>query len=246
MDLIICVIAFMGDSGRTGGALFASLTRAVAVAAARCTGGLRSDREALCDARQDRGGRRGTGRGAGVGPARRLPAPARGAGRASPERDHGHDARGRRGARRGCHRAGGRACPHAGAAWPSVTGHWLRGDTDSRFTAWFADGELRYLEEVALRRGAPPLRGRYYFEHGALFYYSGEEPARATVGGGATGIAASVSVLAEFEGAQARRAVRVEHYGEVLLDAAAVTELRRHAAILAGVARDEWSATGRR
>ena|GEM_PF-1802363 len=134
----------------------------------------------------------------------------------------------------------------ASAAWPSVTGHWLRGDTDSRFTAWFADGELRYLEEVALRRGAPPLRGRYYFEHGALFYYSGEAPAGATVGGGATGIAASVPVLAEFDGAQARRAVRVEHYGEVLLEAAAVTELRRHAAILAGVARDEWSATGRR
>ena len=134
----------------------------------------------------------------------------------------------------------------ASAGWPKVTGHWLRGDTDSRFTAWFEHGELRYLEELAVRRGATPLHGRYYYERGTLFYYSGEAPAGAQVGGGATAVAETVPVLAEFDGAQARRALRIEHYGEVPLAAAAVTALERHAAILAGVARDEWSAAGPR
>jgi hypothetical protein len=129
----------------------------------------------------------------------------------------------------------------ASAAWPKVAGHWLHGDTDSRFTAWFQDGELRYLEEVVVRHGAASLHGRYYFEHDALFYYSGESPAGTAVGGGATAMAARVPVMVEFEGAQLRRAVRVEHYGEVRLDAAAVIELKRRAAALARVARDEWS-----
>ena len=134
----------------------------------------------------------------------------------------------------------------ASAGWPKVTGHWLRGDTDSRFTAWFEHGELRYLDELAVRRAAAPLHGRYYYERGALFYYSGEAPAGAQVGGGATAMAETVPVLAEFDGAQPRRAVRIEHYGEVPLAAAAVTALERQAAILAGVARDEWSAAGPR
>ena len=134
----------------------------------------------------------------------------------------------------------------ASAGWPKVTGHWLRGDTDSRFTAWFEHGELRYLEELAVRRGATPLHGRYYYERGTLFYYSGEAPAGAQVGGGATAVAETVPVLAEFDGAQARRALRIEHYGEVPIAAAALTALERHAAILAGVARDEWSAAGPR
>ena len=134
----------------------------------------------------------------------------------------------------------------ASAAWPKVTGHWLRGDTDARFTAWFEDGELRYLEELAVRRSGAPLHGRYYFEHGALFYYSGESPAGAAVRGGATAMAESVPVIAEFDGAQPRQAVRVEHYGEVPLDAAAVIALERRAAALAGLARNEWSAAARR
>ena len=134
----------------------------------------------------------------------------------------------------------------ASAAWPKIAGHWLRGDTDARFTAWFQDGELRYLEEIDVRRDAAPLHGHYYFEHGALFYYSGESPAGAAVGGGTAAMAASVPVVVAFEGAQPRQAVRVEHYGEVPLGAAAVLELQRRAAALAGLARDEWSAAAQR
>jgi hypothetical protein len=128
----------------------------------------------------------------------------------------------------------------AAAGLPSVTGNRDGPGGTATWRAFFAGDDLRLLEESLADPPRPPLENRYYFERGELFYYAGEQAAQA--GGGAEGAAARVPVLAEFQGARALRAVRIEHYGEVRLEPAPVEALQRRAAELASAARDEHSA----
>ncbi|HXQ32094.1 MAG TPA: hypothetical protein VN790_09045 [Steroidobacteraceae bacterium] len=110
---------------------------------------------------------------------------------------------------------------------------------------YFDRGELRLIEETVARPGAPSLSNRYYFERGALFYFSGEMPATA-VGAGPAAVAPRVAVRAEFRGAATLSAVRIEHYGEVRLDPAAIADIRRDAATLATATAAERAAPARR
>jgi len=112
---------------------------------------------------------------------------------------------------------------------------------DASWRAYFAGEELRLIEESVADPPRPPLENRYYFEHGALFFFTGEQPAEA--GGGAGGAAPRAALLAEFRGAEAARAVRIEHYGAVRLAPERVVAIARRAAELASAARDERSAT---
>ncbi len=123
----------------------------------------------------------------------------------------------------------------AAARLPSVKGrrHDPAGDTTWR--ASFDGDELMMVEESVPDRPRPPLRNRYYFEHGVLFYFSGEQAAAAA--SGAPGPVPRVPVVAEFQGARAVSAVRIEHYGEVTLEPARIAAIQRLAAELANAAR---------
>ena len=100
------------------------------------------------------------------------------------------------------------ACAHA----PAVTGE----DAKGRYRACFQGGELVYIEEH--ERGAPKgSAARYLYEHGALVYFRTGVAPHAT-GGGVGADAATVPVTIEWSPAgEVRRAVRLEHYGEVKL-----------------------------
>jgi hypothetical protein len=134
----------------------------------------------------------------------------------------------------------------ASAQWPKVEGRWTRGDTDSRYVAYFDGGRLRYLEEEtnAGKTGARRAN-RYWFDDGSLFYYDGEKPSSVPGGDGPGMLPPNVAVVAEFRGADVVRAVAREHYGEKKLDDTTIAGIRRHAAALAGAAQDEWSARQR-
>jgi hypothetical protein len=118
---------------------------------------------------------------------------------------------------------------------PSVKGrrHDPAGDTSWR--ASFDGDELAMIEESVPDGPRPALRNRYFFEHGVLFYFSGEQAA--ATASGAQGPAPRVPVVAEFQGARAVSAVRIEHYGEVPLEPARVAAIRELAAELANAAR---------
>jgi hypothetical protein len=133
--------------------------------------------------------------------------------------------------------SGAAAVRAAAAAWPRVEGRWTRGDTDSRYVAYFDADALRYLEEDVARGAGGTDSQRYWYEDGALVYFEGVAPSALPGAGPST-----VPVVAEFRGAEVVRAVAREHSGEKKLDAAAVEALRRHAAALAGAATDEWNA----
>jgi hypothetical protein len=126
------------------------------------------------------------------------------------------------------------------ARLPSVAGHRDGPGGDAAWRAYFDGAELALLEESVADPPRPPLENRYYFEHGALFYFTGEQPAEA--GSGAEGTAPRAPLVAEFQGVQATRAVRSEHYGPVPLAPERVAAIARRAAELASAARDERSA----
>lgn len=128
----------------------------------------------------------------------------------------------------------------AAAGLPSVAGHRDGPGGDAAWRAFFAGDELRLLEESVVDPPGPPLENRYYFEHGALFFYAGQQAAEP--GSGAEGASARVPVQAEFQGARATRAVRIEHYGPVPLAPERVATIARRAAELASAARDERNA----
>jgi hypothetical protein len=128
----------------------------------------------------------------------------------------------------------------AAAGLPSVAGHRDGPDGTAAWRAFFAGDELTLLEESVADPPRPPLERRYYFEHGALFYFAGQQAAEP--GSGADGAAARVPVQAEFRGPQATRAVRLEHYGAVPLAPERVAAIAARAAELASAARDERSA----
>ncbi len=131
------------------------------------------------------------------------------------------------------------------AQWPKVEGRWTRGDADSRYVAHFEAGELRYLEENLSMGDYGTRLNRYFYEGGALFYYAGEKSSDVPGSTGPNGLPTVVPVVAEFRGPEVVRAVGREHFGEKKLDPAIVEGIRRHAAVLAGAAQDEWSAQQR-
>jgi hypothetical protein len=131
------------------------------------------------------------------------------------------------------------------AQWPKVEGRWTRGDTDSRYVAYFDGGELRYLEENMSMGDYGSRQNRYFYEDGALFYYVGEKSSDVPGSTGPGGLPPVVPVVAEFRGPEVVRGVAREHFGEKKLDAAIVEGIRRHGAVLAGAAQDEWSAQQR-
>ena len=131
------------------------------------------------------------------------------------------------------------------AQWPKVEGRWTRGDTDSRYVAYFDGGELRYLEENMSMGDYGSRQNRYFYEGGALFYYAGEKSSDVPGSTGPGGLPPVVPVVAEFRGPEVVRAVAREHFGEKKLDATIVEGIRRHGAVLAGAAQDEWSAQRR-
>jgi hypothetical protein len=126
------------------------------------------------------------------------------------------------------------------AGRPSVDGHRDGPGGDAAWRAFFAGDELALIEERVADPPRPPLENRYYFENGTLFYFAGQQTAEP--GSGADGAAARVPVLAEFHGAQATSAVRIEHYGAVPLAPGRVATIAARAAELAAAARDEHSA----
>ena len=89
-------------------------------------------------------------------------------------------------------------------------------DASGRFRACFQGGDLVYVEERAA--GVPKGQViRYVYDQGARVYYKTESAPHAT-GGGAGAGATRVPVTIEWSPAgEVRRAVRLEHYGEVKL-----------------------------
>jgi hypothetical protein len=134
----------------------------------------------------------------------------------------------------------------AAPALEKLDGHWQRGEEPSTFAAYFERGQLRFLDERVAPPRAAPRRNRYYFENGRLFYFAGEVPAAATVGGGADARAALVPVSAEFSGQRALSAVRIEHYGPVPLTLPESAAILRQAGELASVASSAHQALGSR
>jgi hypothetical protein len=131
------------------------------------------------------------------------------------------------------------------AAAPGLTalhGRWDEPGSRSEYTAYFSAGRLGYLDERQRLAPSGSLHNEYFFDGGALFYFAGELPATAGFGGGPDAVGPVVASLAEFRGAQVLRAVRIEHFGEVPLDAATIGAIRRHAAALAGAAATERAA----
>jgi len=120
-------------------------------------------------------------------------------------------------------------------------GHWDHGRERVDFSGYFEGRSLRYLVATTSRPGAPPLTNRYYFENGALFYVRGEAP-EAGPGAGPAATLPVVPLRAAFRGAEVLSAVRVEHFGEVRLDAAAILAIRRDAAALASAVTAEHNA----
>jgi hypothetical protein len=124
----------------------------------------------------------------------------------------------------------------------ALHGRWDEPGSRSEYTAYFSAGRIGYLDERQRVAPSGSLHNEYFFDDGALFYFSGELPATAGFGGGPDAVGPVVASLAEFRGAQVLRAVRIEHFGEVPLDAATIGAIRRHAAALAGAAANERAA----
>jgi len=112
----------------------------------------------------------------------------------------------------------------------------------SACVGYFDHGALRLIAETTT--GTARLTNRYYYENGALFYFAGELPA--ATGTGTIAVAPRIPVRAEFRGTITLAAVRVEHYGEVKLGLAEISDIRRRAAALARAAIAERTAAARR
>ena len=126
------------------------------------------------------------------------------------------------------------------ARLPSVSGHRDGPGGAATWRAFFADGELALLEEEIADPPRRPLHNEYYFEHGALAYFRGEQPA--TPGSGAVAPDARAPVVIEFQGRRATSAVRIEHYGPVPLEPERLAAIEQRAAELAGAAQAEHNA----
>ncbi len=109
-------------------------------------------------------------------------------------------------------------------------------DAQGRFRACFQAGELAYVEERA--NGAPKGKVmRYVYEQGALVYFRTDAAPQGPGGASAAG-AATVPVTIEWTASgEVRRAVRLEHFGEVRLGADVVGATYARGVTLAGLAR---------
>jgi hypothetical protein len=132
----------------------------------------------------------------------------------------------------------------AAATLEKLDGRWQRGAEPSSWAAYFERGQLRFLDERVTPPGGAVRRNRYYFDNGQLFYFAGEAPASATVGGGADARAPTVPVQAEFSGQRALAAVRIEHYGAVPLTAAEAAAILAQARELASIVTSAHGARG--
>ena len=129
------------------------------------------------------------------------------------------------------------------AGLQKVDGTWQRGADRIAYSAYYANGELRFLEERVTVPGGAPRHNRYYFTAGRLFYFDGAVPA-GKLGGGGDALAPTLPVRAEFQGARTLSAVRLEHYGAVPIGEPAAAEIRRQAAEIATIAASEQRAEG--
>jgi len=132
----------------------------------------------------------------------------------------------------------------AAATLDKLEGRWQRGAEPSTWAAYFERGQLRFLDERVMPPHGAARRNRYYFENGKLFYFAGEAPASAPVGGGSDARAPTVPVQAEFSGQRTLAAVRVEHYGPVPLTAAEAATVLAQARELASIATSAHAAVG--
>lgn len=122
-----------------------------------------------------------------------------------------------------------------------VDTHRDQGSSRTLLSGYFDKSDLKVLDETVTGQGQATLHNRYYYDGGVAFYFRGEAPA-GKIGGGPGAMGATVPLRAEFQGARVLFAVRVEHYGEVKLEPAAIEAIRRQAAELASVVVSEESA----
>ena len=130
------------------------------------------------------------------------------------------------------------------AALPSlmkVDSHREQGASRTLISGYFDKSDLKVLDETVTGQGLATIHNRYYFDGGVAFYFRGEAPA-GKIGGGPGAMGSTVPLRAEFAGARVLSAVRVEHYGEVKLEPAAIEAIRRQGAELASAVISEESA----
>ena len=122
-----------------------------------------------------------------------------------------------------------------------VDTHREQGTSRTQISGYFDKSDLQVLDETVTGQGQPTIHNRYYYDGGVAFYFRGEALA-GKIGGGPGGMGATVPLRAEFQGARVLFAVRVEHYGDVKLEPAAIEAIRRHGAELASAVVSEESA----
>ena len=114
--------------------------------------------------------------------------------------------------------------------------HWRAGHAQkSSFRACFIGDKMVLLEE---RVGQPhkEISMRYFYGDGVLIGYRGVRSAGKT-GAGSAALSDTVPVLIDWETTgQPRRAVRLEHYGEVRLTAMEIQAIRLRGQQLAQLA----------
>jgi hypothetical protein len=125
---------------------------------------------------------------------------------------------------------------------PSVKGELKLGSEHSSYTGYLQGEAVVYVDERVTGSDRHTRHRRYYFDNGALYYYEAEAAAT-SVGGGATATGPSVPVQVEWNSAgQAVRALRIEHYGPVKLDAQSVNAIVARAGLLTKLATEQWRA----
>ena len=130
------------------------------------------------------------------------------------------------------------------AALPSlmkVDSHREQGTSRTLLSGYFDKSDLKVLDETVTGQGLATIHNRYFYDGGLAFYFRGEAPA-GQIGGGPGAMGATVPLRAEFAGARVLSAVRIEHYGEVKLEPAAIDAIRRQGAELASAVISEESA----
>jgi hypothetical protein len=124
----------------------------------------------------------------------------------------------------------------------SVKGELQLGPEHSSYTGYLQGEAVVYVDERVTGSDRRLRHRRYYFDGGALYYYEADTAAT-TVGGGVSATDTSVPVQVEWNSAgQAVKAVRLEHYGPVKLDAQSVNAIVQRAALLEKLAAEQWHA----
>ena len=122
-----------------------------------------------------------------------------------------------------------------------VDTHREQGTSRTLISGYFDKSDLKLLDETVTGQGLATIHNRYYYDGGLAFYFRGEAPA-GKIGGGPGAVGATVPLRVEFQGARVLSAVRIEHYGDVKLEPAAIEAIRRQGAGLASAVISEESA----